>query len=330
MNNEETKDKTMIWETEILDGVLTIKDKDDNLIFANRFTMPADDAVGPEAKKNILHAAVGRRLEFRCVKHSITWLVSTRPEPYEHFIFRRTDIPDVDYHITLSNDHSLSRIGFCPSGGSTEHTKEFPDFLKQMAEKQYDDLTLSFCTPTKLLPEINRVAQLRYLTLMECSFDNSEEVFKEIGRMGQLRGLCLHGMWCGLLNAAAVGELCKLKIFETLCVRTGFPISVDAVRELGKLKNLRALHLELWGNCRIEHERRTALVSALSALRSLEKLEFLTLSVSPRLSPGELTLPPSLKYLEINNIVCRLPVRPAKSKPAPEKTKPDDGGPSLF
>ena len=135
MSNEETKDKTMIWETEILNGVLTIKDKDDNLIFINRFKIPAGDAVGPEAKKNILQAAVGRHFEFRCVKHSITWCVTTRPKPYEHFSFRRTDIPDVDYHITLKNDVSPSGIGFGPTDGSTEQTNEFRDFLMQMAEK---------------------------------------------------------------------------------------------------------------------------------------------------------------------------------------------------
>ena len=321
----------MEWQTKNLNGrVVITKDSEPGTVYHHQFKITTIKAIGPEAKKNILQAAVGHHFEFRCVKHSITWCVTTRPKPYEHFSFRRTDIPDVDYHITLKNDVSPSGIGFGPTDGSTEQTNEFRNFLMQMAEKKYDDLALNFCTPTELLPEINRVAQLRYLTLMECSFDNSEEVFKEIGRMEQLRGLCLHGMWCGLLDSAAVGELCKLNNFETLCVRTGFPISIDAVRELGNLKNLRALHLELRGNCCIEHERRAALVSALSSLQSLEKLEFLVLNTSPRLAPRELALPPNLKYLEINYTVCRLPIRPAKSKPARKEAKPDDDEPSLF
>ena len=321
----------MEWQTENLNGRLVItKDSEPGAVYHHQFKITTIKAIGPGAKQNILGPAECDYPDIQCTKHSRTYGISSRIEPYEQFCFRRRAFPGIEYSITLRNDHSLSRIGFCPSGGSSEQTKEFPDFLKQMAEKQYDDLTLSFCAPTELLPEINRVAKIRYLTLMECSFDNSEEVFKEIGRMEQLRGLCLHGMWCGLLDAAAVGELCKLNNFETLCVRTGFPISVDAVRELGKLKNLRALHLELGGNCRIEHERRAALVSALSSLRSLEKLEFLTLSVSPRLSPAELALPPNLKYLEINYTVCRLPIRPAKSKPVPKEAKTDDNEPSLF
>ena len=326
----------MEWQTEKLAGHLIItKDDAPVTVHRQRFYIPASEATGPDAKRNILRCAGCDYPDIRCVKHSRTYYISSRIELHEQFCFRRTDLPDFDCYISLGDDYSASRITFWPVDGCLEYPKEFPDFLKQMTENQYDDLTLSFCTPTKILPEINRVVQLRHLTLMECYYDNSEEVFKEIGRMEQLRGLCLHGMWCGLLDAAAVGELCKLKNFETLCIRTAFPISVDAVRELGKLKNLGALHLELWGNCRIEHERRAVLVSALSSLRSLEKLEFLVLNTSPRLSPRELALPPRLKYLEINNHVFRLPItpakpRPTKHKPASKGTKHDDGEQSLF
>ena len=153
--------------------------------------------------------------------------------------------------------------------------------------------------------------------------------------MKGLRGLCLRGLGGGVLDSAAVEELCKLTNLESLMTGVGFLVSIDAVRELGKLKNLRALHLELWGNCRIEHERRAVLVSALSSLRSLEKLEFLVLNTSPRLSPRELALPPNLKFLEINDHVFRLPItpakpRPTKHKPAPKETKSGDGEQSLF
>ena len=253
----------MEWETENLNGHLVItKDGEHGAVYRHRFQIQAGKAIGPEAKQNILEATECDYPDIRCTKHSWTYCISSHIEPHEQFCFRRQAFPGIEYSIMLENDYSASHITFWPSDGCVEHPEEFPDFLKQMTENQYDDLTLSFCALPELLHKINRVAQLRHLTLMECSFGNNEEVFQEIGRMEQLRGLCLHGMLCGLLDAAAVGELCKLKNFETLCVRTAFPLSIDAVRELGKLKNLRALHLELWGNCRIEHERRAAPIRA--------------------------------------------------------------------
>ena len=296
----------MEWKTENLSGCLVItKDGEHVTVYQHQFEMPAHNAIGPDAKRNILKAAECDYPDIPCTKHSRSYYISSRIEPHEQFCFRRQAFPGIGYSITLKNDLPASYIAFWPDDGCVENPKEFPDFLKQMTENQYDDLALSFCALPELLPEINRVAQLRHLTLMECSFGNNEEVFQEIGRMEQLRGLCLHGALCGLLDTAAVEELCKLKNFETLCVRTGFPISVDAVRELGKLKNLRALQLALWGNCRIEHERHAALVSALSSLRSLENLEFLVLDTRPRLSPCDLELPPRLKYLELDGNVHR-------------------------
>ena len=296
----------MEWETENLNGRLVIeKDGEHGAVYHHQFKIPASKAIGPEAKQNLLEAAECDYPDIRQTKHSKTYWVSSRIETNEQFCFRRQAFPGIEYIISLENDYFASHITFWPTDGGVEYPKEFPDFLKQMTENQYNDLTLRFCALPELLPEINRIARLRHLTLVECSFGNNEAVFQEIGRMEQLHGLCLHGMLCGLLDAAAVGELCKLKRFETLCVRTCFPISIDAVRELGKLKNLRTLQLELWGNCRIEHERRASLVSALSSLRSLENLEFLVLNTSPRLSARDLELPPSLKYLKLNGRVRR-------------------------
>ena len=57
------------------------------------------------------------------------------------------------------------------------------------------------------------------------------------------------------------------------------------------------------------HKTRT---ETLSFLRELENLEVLTLHVTPRLSPGDLALPPKLRYLSVNGKVCRLHVRPEK------------------
>ena len=328
MSNEETKDKTMIWGTKILDGMLTIKDKTGRCIFVRQFNIPAGDAVGPEAKKNILQAAGCHYFESRCVEHVTTWHITTRAEASEIFRIRRPDIPDIDYKIRLS-DTTRPDIRFDASENSEE---DFSACLREVREKRYEEVSFRFCsTAGRWIREVGQGTDLRYLSLLWCAPDCDFPIFQEIGRLYELRGLLLHDGAAGFeLNAEAVGELGKLNNFETLCVRTGFPISIDAVRELGNLKNLRALHLELRWNCCIEHERRAALVSALSSLRSLEKLEFLTLSVSPRLSPGELELPPNLKYLEINYTVCRLPVRPAKSKPARKEAKTDDDGPSLF
>jgi len=323
--SEETKDKTMIWETEILDGVLTIKDKAGNYVFGNRFTIPAGDAVGPEAKKNILTAATGRWLEFRCVTHTTTWHINTRTEAREIFRFRRPDIPDIEYKIELS-DAPRPDIRFDASESSQE---EFSACLREVKEKRYDEVSFRFCsTAGRWIREVGQGTDLRYLSLLWCASDCDYPIFQEIGRLIGLRGLLLHDGAAGFeLNAEAVGELGKLKLLESLAIVGDFPVTADGLSKLGTLKNLKALNLSLGANCGIESREKRV---ALSFLRELEILEFLTLSVSPRLSPGELELPPNLKYLEINRTVCRLHVRPAKSKPAPEKTKPDDGGPSLF
>lgn len=323
----------MEWQTEKLEGYLTIT-KDDapgSVIHLQHFFIPASEATGPDARRNILRCAGCDYPDIRCVKHSIIYYVNSHIDPREQFCFRRPDFPDFDYDISLGNDYSASRIAY---GSDFGYPSNFPAFLKRLEENRYDDLILSFCMPHELLPAINKATQIHYLTLFECYGRNGQATFQEIGRMKGLRGLCLRGLGGGVLDSAAVEELCKLTNLESLMAGVGFLVSIDAVRELGKLKNLRALHLELWGNCRIEHERRAVLVSALSSLRSLEKLEFLVLNTSPRLSPRELALPPNLKYLEINDHVFRLPVsqakpRQTKNKPVSKKTK-HDGEQSLF
>ena len=323
----------MEWQTEKLAGHLIItKDDAPVTVHRQRFYIPASEATGPDAKRNILRCAGCDYPDIRCVKHSRTYYLTSRIELHEQFCFRRTDLPDFDYDISLEDDYSASRIAY---GSDFGYPSNFPDFLKQLEENRYDDLTLRFCMPHELLPSINRAARIHYLTLFECYGRNGQATFQEIGRMKGLRGLCLRGLGGGVLDSAAVEELCKLTNLESLMAGIGFLVSIDAVRELGKLKNLRALHLELWGNCRIEHERRAVLVSALSSLRSLEKLEFLVLNTSPRLSPRELALPPNLKYLQLNDRVCHLPVSPAKPRqtkntPASKETKSDDGEQSLF
>ena len=328
---QQTGNSNGLWSAENLAGTLWIeKPKSDHpIIYRRNFTIPASDAVGPEATNRILRAAGCVHQNIRCTKHSIFWEISTRAEPHEEFCFRHADLPDIEYSVTLTDDYSGSRIEFWPGNGLVEYPKEFPEFLKQLGEKQCDDLRLSFCIPDKLLPEINRVARLHYLTLFECyRSENSQTVFPEIGRLEQLRGLYLRGSGWASLDADAVGELRKLENLESLRVDCGFPISIEAVRELGTLKNLKTLNLEL--SCYTEHDSaqevgRAELLSALSSLRSLEKLEFLVLYTGRRLSPRDLALPPKLKYLEMNRRVCRLPVRPAKCRPATKKAKPDDG-----
>ena len=154
--------------------------------------------------------------------------------------------------------------------------------------------------------------------------------------MEELRGLCLRGLGAGVLDSVAVEKFSKLKKLESLMVGIGFPVSADALPQLGALKNLKALQLDFFGNCEIEPMRRNALAAALSSLQELKELEILILKLSPKLSPRELALPPNLKYLEINDHVFRLPIPPAKSprettsKLASEGTKHDDGEQSLF
>ena len=297
MRNEKT-----IWETENLTGTLSIEKNDGTSIYYRFFEMPAAEATGPDAQRKILAAASCHCENIRRVSHSLSLFVGTHPVWSEHFCFRRPDLPDIRYEIGLANDDSASRMILDP--------EDFPSRLEQIREKQCREVCFRFCpTPEKSIPAVSRVTELRYLTLFCCSTDSSTALFREIGRLEQLRGLCLHGRQAFFeLDRAGVGELRKLKNLESLAIIDDFPVAADALPELGTLKTLKALHLSFGPNCGIE-TCREKLVTVLSFLQKLENLEFLILSVPPRLSPAELALPPSLRYLEINRHVCRLPGR---------------------
>ena len=187
--------------------------------------------------------------------------------------------------------------------------------MSEATKRAYNEVEFRFCSKTgRMIRLINQVTELRHLYLFNCHHDSEFPIFQEIGQLEQLRGLCLHGAQRDfILNRSAIGELRKLKKLETLSVQSDFLISSEALPELGTLKTLKALNLELRTNCDIEFSCK-ARAEALSFLRELENLEILTLQVTPQLSPGDLALPPNLKYLSINGRVCRLPVRPAKKR----------------
>ena len=110
-----------------------------------------------------------------------------------------------------------------------------------------------------------------------------------------------------IFDRAAVTELCKLENFEVLALRNGINISDDALREIGTLKNLKALYLNLSSH---EFADKSACVEALSFLKKLDKLEYLNITTRHPFSPDRLThrdleLPPSLKYLELEGKVHR-------------------------
>ena len=308
----------MEWQTERLEGHLVItKDDAPVTVHRQRFYIPASEATGPDARRNILRCAGCDYPDIRCVKHSRTCYLTSRIELHEQFCFRRTNLPDFDYDISLGNDYSASRIAYGSDSNGYPHN--FPDFLKRLEENRYDDLVLSFCMPHELLPAINKATQIHYLTLFECVVGKERVLSREISRMEDLRGLCLRGLGPGVLDSVAVEEFSKLKKMESLMVGIGFPVSADALPKLGALKNLKALQLDFFGNCEIEPMRRNALAAALTSLQELMDLEILILNLSPRLSPHELALPPNLKYLEVNNHVFRLPIPPAKPRQTKDK-----------
>ena len=305
-------DEKRMWETENLRGTLMITIRDGAVILRDSFKMPSDKAVGPDAKRNSLRAAgnMAPGSDYRCVKHWITRHVYSRIFPTEHFCFCRKNLPDIRYVIELEDDFS-SRITF---NGTEDINEEFADCLKEIKEKQYDDVGFWFCsTPGSIIRKIREMTDLHYLTFFNCnSYDFP--IFQEIGRLKNLRGLWLNG-WQTLfdLDRAAVGELRKLKKLETLSVYYGTRIDAEALPELRSLKSLKGLNLQLGTDCMKGNDQKTS-AEALSFLRELENLEVLSLYVTPRLSPHDLALPPKLKYLEINDKVCRLPVRPERKE----------------
>ena len=303
-------DKKRIWETENLRGTLMISNRDGAVIRRDSFEMPSDKAVGPDAKRNILRAAgnMAPLSDCHCVKHSTSFSLNTRFSPREHFCFRDAHLPDITYEITLENDFRTIRFD-----ASKDPEEKFSDCLSEATKRAYNEVEFRFCSKTgRMIRLVKQVTELRHLYLFNCHHDSEFPIFQEIGQLEQLRGLCLHGAQGDfILNRSAIGELRKLKNLETLSVQSDFLISSEALPELGMLKTMKALHLELWTNCDVEISRR-ARMEALLFLPELENLEVLSLHVTPRLSPHDLTLPPNLKYLSINGNVCRLPVRPAK------------------
>lgn len=299
--------KNKIWETETLRGTLWIANRDGAAIHRYPFEIPSDKAIGPKAKQNILEAA-GISPSVRCKKHSVSFFVGSRVLPTEHFCFRNRNLPDIDYEITLENDFRTIRFD-----ASKDPEEKFSDCLSEATKRAYNEVEFRFCSKTgRMIRLVNQVTELRHLYLFNCHHDSEFPIFQEIGQLEQLRGLCLHGAQGDfILNRSAIGELRKLKKMETLSVQSDFLISSEALPELGTLKTLKALNLELRTNCDFEFSCK-ARAEALSFLRGLENLEILTLQVTPRLLPGDLALPPNLKYLSINGRVCRLPVRPAK------------------
>ena len=110
-----------------------------------------------------------------------------------------------------------------------------------------------------------------------------------------------------IFDCAAVAELCNLQNFEVLSLRNHIIISDDALREIGTLKNLKALYLNLSNH---EFADKSARVAALSFLKKLDKLEVLHISTRypysrDRLRLRDLELPPCLKYLELEGKVHR-------------------------
>ena len=289
-----------------------ITNRDGMVIYRCPFEMPSDKAIGYDAKQNILRAAgnMAPGADCHCVKHWITRHVYSRIFPTEHFCFRRKNLPDNRYVIELEDDFS-SRITF---NGTEDINEEFADCLKEIKEKQYDDVGFWFCsTPGSIIRKIREMTDLHYLTFFNCnSYDFP--IFQEIGRLKNLRGLWLNG-WQTLfdLDRATVGELRKLKKLETLSVYYGTRIDAEALPELSSLKSLKGLNLQLGKDCITGNSHKTP-AEALSFLPELENLEVLSLHVTPRLSSHDLVLPPKLKYLEINDKVCRLPVRAVKEK----------------
>ena len=299
----------MEWKTEKLEGYLTItKVGEPGTVYRQRFSIPAAEAAGPDARRNILRCTGCDYPDIRCKKHWITWRVFSRITPTEHFLFCRNDLPDIRYHIELQN--------VFPSGitfdGTNDIDGEFPDCLKEIDEKQHDRVTFWFCsTPGRIIQKIRKMTDLHYLTFFNCnSYDFP--IFQEIAQLKQLRGLWLNG-WQTLfdLDREAVGKLRELKKLETLSIHYGTRIAAEALQEFGSLKSLKGLHLELGRDCMTGNNPKTR-AEALSFLRELENLEILTLHVPLQLSVRELALPPSLKYLQINGHVCRLPNRPEK------------------
>ena len=321
----------MEWQTEKLSGWISFRKLNGEPIYSNDFEIPASEAVGKHAKKNILSAAgVWRPADVHCVRHFVSYpIVLCQIIPSDHLIFRWKDISDIECEITLD--------AYAPAKFRLEREENSQFALEEMRENHLDTLCLEFYpSPERIIEEIDQVTELRYLAL-DSSFAPS--IFQTIGRLSHLRGLQLDRRERFFINKrrkngkqsleltldedafpemifdrAAVTELGKLENFEVLALRNFITITDDALMELGALKNLKALYLNLSSH---EFADKSAFVEALSFLKKLDKLEYLNITTRhpnsrERLTRRDLELPPHLKYLVLEGKVHRFHSAPAK------------------
>ena len=320
----------MEWKTENLKGGISFRKRNGEPIYSSDFEIPASEAVGKHAKRNILSAAgVWRPVDARCVRHFVSYpIVLARVVPSEHLIFRWKDAPGIQCVIDLQPDFTPAKLF------RLEREEDGQLVFDGLRKKHLDTLCLDFYpSPGQIIETAGKITDLRYLEL-DSSFDAS--TFPAIGHLPHLRGLQLdrrkrffirkrskNGKQSleltldedafpeMIFDCAAVEELRKLQNFEVLSLRNFITISDDALREIGTLKNLKALYLNLSNH---EFADKSARVASLSFLKKLDKLEVLNISTRYPFSRDclrlrDLELPLSLRYLEINGHVCRLPGR---------------------
>ena len=321
----------MEWQTEKLTGWICFRKLNKETIYSNDFEIPASEMVGKHANRNILSAAgVWRPADARCVRHFVSYpIVLGQLIPSDHLIFRWKDISDIECEITLD--------AHTPAKFRLEREEDSQLALEEMRKNHLDTLCLEFYpSPERIIEEIDQVTELRYLAL-DSSFAPS--IFQTIGRLSHLRGLQLdrrerfyikkrrkNGKQSleltldedafpeMIFDRAAVTELCKLENFQVLALRNFITITDDALMELGALKNLKALYLNLSSH---EFADKSACVEALSFLKKLDKLEYLNITTRhphsrDRLMRRDLELPTNLKYLVLEGKVHRFHSAPAK------------------
>lgn len=314
----------MECQTEKLSGWISFRKLNKEPIYSNDFEIPAGEVVGKHAKRNILVAAgVWRHADARCVRHFMSYpIILGQLIPSDHLIFRWKDISDIECEITLAH-HAPAKFRL-----GREEDNQFA--LEEMQKNHLDTLCLEFYpSPKRIIEEIDKITELRYLVL-DSSFAPS--IYQTISHLSHLRGLQLdrserffirkrrkNGKQSleltrdddaipeMIFDLAAVTELCKLENFEVLTLRNGITISDEALREIGTLKNLKALYLNLSNH---EFADKRACIKTLSFLKTLDKLEVLNITTRhpfsrERLMIRDLALPPNLKYLQLEGRVHR-------------------------
>ena len=323
----------MEWQTEKLRGWVDFRKLNgESICNLKEFEIPASEAVGKYAKYNILDAAgVSPQANIRCVRRFVTHsILLARVMAQEHFVFRWQDIAEIQCEIGLSPSSARAQ----ELNSTCEN--DLRGTLKALQQDRNDALFLGsrIHSPTRIIEAAGRVTELHRLRLESCD----DSIFPAIGRLRQLRGLELENPTkfhveriknngeqikqviedekqnVIIFDAAAAGELRKLEHLEVLSLRNGITITDDAFQEIGTLKNLKALYLNLSNH---EFADKSACIATLSFLKKLDKLKVLNITTRhpfsrDRLRVRNLELPPSLRYLEINRHVCRLPGRPGK------------------